>query len=680
MRSSRCESLAAWLVLLVIACPCIAQETVTLEDLAAKLEPAKASDTPQADATKAGPVRPVPDEASVRSAQELIKQAYESEYKAAAENAGPLISKLLTTAGTTADPAREYALFIEAEKLAIAQRDATLAMEIVDLRAATYEIPRYSSRIRALVQLTAGKDRLSLKELYGVCLSLEETATGALSADQPEDAQQAAELLTKFARLLQAAARRDKDGTRETDATRFREIGDGLAKDSISRLGHRRKFESAQATLATSPDDPMALMVIAHYLCFVSNDWEKGLAALARTDHPTLAEIAAKELELRHFRGDNDAGTAAATFNVATLWWNAADDNSLPKDDAIAVKRHASALYATVQGALPDELENALAAKRASDDPSPRKGAKDAWPSAIGQAYQNSIGMRLLYIPSGKFVMGPAAMDSRRGQQQVPVRITKPFLMAESEVTLKQWNAVMAEGDSATIAPPSLPQSGPSSRPAMRPTGGMAPPPPPAAGGGLFGAGGMADGRGAPVLNGSATMNSGDTAEDAPVRNISPQQVLDFCERLTALEQKAKRIPKKASYKLPFEAQWEHACRAGTQTRYSFGDDEDAIDSYGWTSSSSDSRAPRPVKQKRPNAWGLYDMHGNVAEICDSFYSEELAGGDDPTGARNGASVVIKGGGYADSASNACRSDSRGSLRCDRKASGTGFRIILEGW
>ena len=101
-------------------------------------------------------------------------------------------------------------------------------------------------------------------------------------------------------------------------------------------------------------------------------------------------------------------------------------------------------------------------------------------------------------------------------------------------------------------------------------------------------------------------------------------------------------------FSLPTEAQWEYACRAGSTTRFSFGDDEDRLGDYGWCGNNS-ARKTHPVGQRKPNAWGLYDMHGNVYEWCADWY-----GGDffkeqpavDPPGPPTGAARVFRGGAW----------------------------------
>jgi len=113
-------------------------------------------------------------------------------------------------------------------------------------------------------------------------------------------------------------------------------------------------------------------------------------------------------------------------------------------------------------------------------------------------------------------------------------------------------------------------------------------------------------------------------------------------------------------YRLPTEAEWEYACRAGTTTPYFFGDNPAKLGDYAWFDKNSGGR-PRPVGQKQPNPWGLYDMAGNVWEWCNDFYKVDYyreAPRQDPRGPTEGQNKVLRGGAWRFSPEN-CRSGYR---------------------
>jgi formylglycine-generating enzyme required for sulfatase activity len=150
-----------------------------------------------------------------------------------------------------------------------------------------------------------------------------------------------------------------------------------------------------------------------------------------------------------------------------------------------------------------------------------------------------------------------------------------------------------------------------------------------------------------------------------PVELVSWDDAREFCRRLS------EKTGRKA--RLPTEAEWEYACRAGTRTRFSFGDADGALGDYAWYGDSRGST--HPVGQKKPNPWGLYDMHGNVGEWCGDWYGEYTPdSATDPTGPISGSERVERGGtwGYDPWS---CRSAWRG--RSGDRNTGGGFRVVV---
>ncbi|NLY00371.1 MAG: formylglycine-generating enzyme family protein, partial [Rhodopirellula sp.] len=131
-------------------------------------------------------------------------------------------------------------------------------------------------------------------------------------------------------------------------------------------------------------------------------------------------------------------------------------------------------------------------------------------------------------------------------------------------------------------------------------------------------------------------------------------------------------------YRLPTEAEWEYACRAGTATRFCCGDDVNELGGYAWFVGNSD-RQSHPVGQKKPNAWGLYDMHGNVSEWCHDWYTHDYCHlpSDDPQGPQYGTERVSRGGCWYEKTATCCRSAYRGRSFSINNMQSRGFRIVL---
>jgi len=211
--------------------------------------------------------------------------------------------------------------------------------------------------------------------------------------------------------------------------------------------------------------------------------------------------------------------------------------------------------------------------------------AQDAPKQFIG----NSIGMKLTLIPAGEFQMGSPDSDSDAADREKPqhlVKITKPFYLGVYEVTQQQYEKVM----------------------------GTCP------------------------WQGKDYVKEG---VDYPAVYVNHDDAVEFCRRLSKQEG--------VEYRLPTEAEWEYACRAGTTTAYSFGDDASKLGQYAWHYKNAldiGEKYAHRVGQKLPNPRGLYDMHGNVWEWCQDwsglYGSEKVV--SDPLGPAQGEYRVLRGG------------------------------------
>jgi formylglycine-generating enzyme required for sulfatase activity len=231
--------------------------------------------------------------------------------------------------------------------------------------------------------------------------------------------------------------------------------------------------------------------------------------------------------------------------------------------------------------------------------------------------------LRLMEIPAGTFMMGSPKSEAGHYDGEGPqhqVTIPRPFKMSAVQASQGCWEALMGANPSRFLGDPAL-----------------------------------------------------------PVEQVSWDDICGpdgFLERLNVLTEGVR--PEGMEFRLPSEAEWEHACRAGTVTAYGFGDDPAALADHGWFDDNANGKT-NPVGQKRPNAWGLHDLHGNVLEWCQDVWHDNCKGApkDGSAWASGGdqSARVLRGGSWNGDAGLA-RSAYRGRYDASNRYYSVGFRVV----
>jgi len=162
----------------------------------------------------------------------------------------------------------------------------------------------------------------------------------------------------------------------------------------------------------------------------------------------------------------------------------------------------------------------------------------------------------------------------------------------------------------------------------------------------------------------------GKRRDNQPADNMSWNDATEYCKKVS--------LKAAGGTRLPTEAEWEYGCRAGATSRFSFGDSEGDLGDYAWYDRNSDGKT-HPVGTKKPNGWGLYDMHGNVWEWCQDWYDENYYGEspkEDPKGPAAGQFRVMRGGSWCDPPWRV-RCSYSGGFAPERGSSAVGFRVVV---
>jgi formylglycine-generating enzyme required for sulfatase activity len=253
----------------------------------------------------------------------------------------------------------------------------------------------------------------------------------------------------------------------------------------------------------------------------------------------------------------------------------------------------------------------------------------------VPEEITNSIGMKLVLIPKGTFTMGspPDEEGSTDDETQHEVTFGSDYYLGVYEVTQAQYQKVMGKNPSYFGNDKVIERHPKTGR----------------------------------------VVKEGDSSNH-PVETVSWEEAVTFCKRLSELpaEKSAGRV-----YRLPTEAEWEYACRADSETAYSFGENSESLSNYAWWSGNSQKRT-HAVGLKQPNAWGLYDMHGNVWEWCSDWYAHHSKDAViDPRGPENGSTRVYRGGSWNRPAE-LCRSAARSKIDPSSRSNNFGFRVAMD--
>jgi len=392
------------------------------------------------------------------------------------------------------------------------------------------------------------------------------------------------------------------------------------------------------------------------------------LKHLRLNENPGITDVGLKHLHsLANLQELNLQGTRVTTAGVAALQvalpnckviWDPAGQSTEP---ATASPKPP----ATPAGPKPPPAIAPFDATKA-------KQHQEAWSKHLGVQVEetNSIGMRLVLIPPGEFEMGStpeeiawaleegkkykmaagSALDDHVPSEKPRhhLKITKPFYLGMYHVTQGEYEKVIGVNPS-TWAGKQMDASA------------FNPPLTEAV---------------TKVRQERAEAMAGKDTSRHPVETVSWNDCTEFCRRLSALpaERSARRI-----YRLPTEAEWEYACRAGTTAHWYCGDDEACLDEYAWFGKNA-TFVSHAVGQKKPNAWGLYDMNGNVWQLCTDWFGDDYyrqSPSNDPAGPPAGSLRVMRGG-TLDGCALYCRSAFRGKCDSDDHYVTRGFRVVCE--
>jgi formylglycine-generating enzyme required for sulfatase activity len=589
----------------------------------------------------AQPKTPIPDAQAQQTAKKAAGELFAERLKQAKTTAEKtvLATDMMDAAGRVqAGSADQYVLLKIARDVAAATGDAATALQAVERLLEQFDDS--AAELIGDTLLTAARQATTSTQHKAVAEAALSIGEKLADADQYETALrlcEAARSSAQRAKLFPLA----KELTARIEETKRQQL---LSED----------YRKALSVLDDKPTDPAANLAAGRHLCFVKGDWKRGVPMLALGSDAALKAAAIKDL-----RGATKAEEQAA---IGDAWWDLAETKQGEERDMLRLRagfwyRQAGPKLAEGLvglkikqrladiGKLGSEITMSPQTATSSQAPGPaiapfdERAAKQhqmLWAKylKVPVVATNSLGMRMVLIPPGEFEMGSSQEEVIRlleeaRQQNAPtsygervpaeapkhrVKITKPFYLGLCEVTQEQYVRLMGKNPSKFQGVP-----------------------------------------------------------NRPVEQLDWSNAMEFCRKLSELP------PEKSAgavYRLPTDAEWEYACRAGTTTRYSFGDDAAMLDRYAWFSNNSGG-STQAVGQLRANAFGLFDMHGNVWEWCADWYDPGYyanSPADDPSGPTSGANRLGRGGSWREYAER-CRAAYRLNFMPDNRFHSLGFRV-----
>ena len=573
---------------------------------------------------------PVPDDAAQAKARDLVHEIYGPQYdeaKTSTEKSALARKMLNQAAKTKGDPVSYFVLLRIARDMAIQAGDPHTSLEAVDQIARTYQVEAIAMKVQTLLQ-TAANARLPEQRKAVV-----QAALPLIRAAVVDDDYASANRLARKALDLARRAR---------DAALLKQMV-AINKDVTESGQAYAEVRKARDALEDNPTDAEANLAVGRHLCLVKGDWDRGISMLALGNDAELRALAVKELA--------GATSADAAVALGDGWWELASKSEGREKVSLMVR--AGSWYREGQAAVTSGLARIKVQKRLDEiakaghviprisvEPPPAippfnaakaKEHQQAWAKYLGLPVEQEVDLSkeakltMVLIPPGEFLMGSTPEEQARllekaeaaEHERIPsegpqhrVTITKPFRLSTHEVTRGQFRRFVEETGYKTEAE----QDG---------QGGF----------------GLLDGqwRQDPRFVWSADPGFPQT-DDHPVAHVSWNDARAFCQWLSKKQG--------LKYALPTEAQWEYACRAGTMTLWHCGDGKTTLQECAWFSVNAGGKA-HPVGQLKPNAWGLYDVHGNVSEWLADWYGADYyaqSPPNDPHGPSAGSLRVRRGG------------------------------------